>query len=103
MFKSHSIVVYAGVDEKCPIHECDRLIPQIIVTLNLLQQSNVSPNVSAYAHHHGQYKYHRMPLAPMGCTVQFRESAIRRRMSGERSADGWYLLMLPEHDQFYKV
>ncbi|KAL7475096.1 LOW QUALITY PROTEIN: hypothetical protein ACHAW6_006934 [Cyclotella cf. meneghiniana] len=52
-FKSHLIAVIAGLDEKFPIHEWHRIIPQTLLTLNLLRPSNVSPNVSAYAHHHG--------------------------------------------------
>jgi hypothetical protein len=96
-FKSHFISVIAGVDDKFPIHEWDRLVPQTIVTLNLLRQSNVSPNVSAYAHHHGQFDYDRMPIAPMGCAVQFNENVSRRKTFGERAADGWYLMTSPEH------
>ncbi|KAL7489379.1 hypothetical protein ACHAW6_014974 [Cyclotella cf. meneghiniana] len=95
--KDHFTSVLAGVDAKFPLHEWDRLIPQATLTLNLLRQSNVSPNVSAYAHHHGQFDYNYMPLTPMGCAVQLHEKPKRRKTFGEHSADGWYIKTSPEH------
>ncbi|KAL7478223.1 hypothetical protein ACHAW6_004002 [Cyclotella cf. meneghiniana] len=86
-WKGHFISVLAGVDDKFPLHEWDRLIQQVTLTLNLLRQSNVSPNVSAYAHHHRQFNYKRMQLAPMGCPVQFHENLKQRRTFGEHAAD----------------
>ncbi len=96
-FKSHLIAVIAGLDEKFPIHEWHRIIPQTLLTLNLLRPSNVSPNVSAYAHHHGQFDYNRMPLAPIGCAVQLHEKPKRRKTFGEHSVDGFYIYTSPDH------
>ncbi len=45
-FKNHFKSVIAGVDDNFPIHLWDRLLPQTILTLNLLRQSNVAPTVS---------------------------------------------------------
>jgi hypothetical protein len=70
-FKGHFISVLAGVDNSFPINQWDELLPQTILTLNLLRQSNVAPNISAWAYHHGSFDYNCMPLAPMGCAVQF--------------------------------
>jgi hypothetical protein len=47
-FKSHFISILSGVDKIFPLHLWDRLVPQAILTLNLLRQSNVAPTVSAY-------------------------------------------------------
>ena len=69
--KKHFISVLAGVADDFPISEWDQLIPQTVITLNLLRPANVAPNVSACAYHHEQFDYNRMPLAPMGCAVQF--------------------------------
>jgi hypothetical protein len=71
MFKGHFISVLAGVADGFPINQWDELLPQTILTLNLLCQSNVAPNISAYAYHHGSFDYNRMTIAPMGCAVQF--------------------------------
>jgi len=51
-FKGHFISVLAGVDNSFPINQWDELLPQTILTLNLLGQSNVAPNISAWAYHH---------------------------------------------------
>ncbi|KAL7476769.1 hypothetical protein ACHAW6_002606, partial [Cyclotella cf. meneghiniana] len=96
-FKGHFISVLAGVSEDFPINQWDELLPQTILTLNLLRQSNIAPNISAYAYHHGSFDYNRMPIAPMGCAVQFHIKPSRRKTWGEHSSDGWYLQTSPEH------
>jgi hypothetical protein len=60
-----------GLPDDFPIREWDQLLPQIFLTLNLLQASNVASHISVYTYHHGQFNYNCMPLAPMDCAVQF--------------------------------
>ena len=96
-FKGHFKAILAGISDDFPIREWDELIPQTVLTLNLLRQSNVAPNISAYAYHHGTFDYNRMPLAPMGCAVQFHIKPDKRKTWGEHSMDGWYLRTSPEH------
>eukprot|EP00956_Cyclotella_meneghiniana_P034375 scaffold104153_cov26-Cyclotella_meneghiniana.AAC.1 len=38
-----------------------------------------------------------MPLAPMGCAVQFHVKPDRRKTWSEHSMDGWYLKTSDEH------
>ena len=95
--KGHFISVLAGTSDDFPINQWDELLPQTILTLNLLRQSHIAPNISAYAYHHGSFDYNRMPLAPMGCAVQFHIKPNRRKTWGEHSSDGWYLRTSPEH------
>ena len=64
--KNHVIPCLAGLPNDFLIREWDELLPQILLTLNLLHASNVAPNISAYAYHHGQFNYDRMPLLPDG-------------------------------------
>ena len=68
-FKKHFLSVLAGLPDDFPWSFWDRLLRQTETTLNLLQQPNSTPTVSAYAHMHGNFDYNRMPLAPMGCPV----------------------------------
>ena len=96
-FKSHFKSVLAGVSDSFPMREWDELVPQTVLTLNLLRQSHVAPHISAYAYHHGSFDYNRMPLAPMGCAVQFHMKPDRRKTWGEHSMDGWYLKTSEEH------
>ena len=102
-FKSHFISILAGVDNSFPINEWDSLIPQTILTLNLLHNANVAPKISAYAYHHGPFDYGRMPLAPIGCAVQFHVKPGRRRTWGEQSTDGWYIGASPEHYRTHRI
>jgi hypothetical protein len=68
-FKNHFETILARVDDSFPMQLWDKLLPQTVLTLNLLRQSNVAPTVSAYQYVHGNFEYNKMPLAPMGCAV----------------------------------
>ena len=46
-FKAHFLSVLAGAAEDFPANLWDRLLPHTEITLNLLQQSNATPTVSA--------------------------------------------------------
>ncbi len=97
IFKNHFKAILAGVDNTFPMRLWDRLLPQIILTLNLLRQSNAVPTVSAYQYVHGNFYYHRMPLAPMGCAVQLHQSSERQATWAANLIDEWYLQTSPEH------
>ncbi len=96
-FKNHFKAVLAGVDDNFPMRLWDRLLPQTVLTLNLLHQSNVAPTVSAYQYIHGAFDYNRMPLGPMGCAVQVHKSNERRGTWADNAIDGWYLQTSPKH------
>ena len=93
----------AGIADDFPIHQWDNLLPQTILTLNLLQQANIAPNVLAYAYHHGNFDYDQMPIAPMGCAVQFHVKPNCHQTWGEHSMDGWYLQTSPKHYRCWTV
>jgi hypothetical protein len=79
----------------------DKLLPQMILTLNFLCQTNAVPTVSAHQYVHGNFDDNKMPLAPTGCAVQIHESSEKRGTCSANSIDGWYLQMSPEHYQCY--
>ena len=56
--------------------------------MNLIRQSNATPNVSAYAHLIGPFDYNKMPLAPMGCEAQVHEKTKKLLHMGI-SFGGW--------------
>ena len=103
MFKGHFISVLAGVAEGFPINQWDELLPQTILTLNLLRQSNLDPNISACTYHHGSFDYNPMPIAPMGCAVKFHIKPSRQMTFGEHSGDGFYLKTSAEHYRTHVV
>ena len=96
-FKSHFKSILAGVDDNFSMHLWDRLLPQAILTLNLLRQSNVAPTVSAYQYVHGAFDYNKMPLAPMGCAVQLHKRSERRGSWAMNAVNSWYLRTSDEH------
>jgi hypothetical protein len=75
----------------------DRLLPQTILTLNLLRQSNAVPTVSAWQYVKGNFDYNKTPLAPMGCAVQLHQSNEIRTTWAMKTIDGWYLQSSLEH------
>jgi hypothetical protein len=96
-FKNHFKSVLAGVADSFPMKLWDRLLPQMVLTLNLLQQSNAVPTISAWQYVHGNFDYNKMPLAPMGCEVQLYQGSERQTSWGTNAIDGWYLQTSPEH------
>jgi hypothetical protein len=96
-FKSHFIAILAGVDPTFTMNLWDHLVPQAVLTLNLLGQSNVATTMSAYQHVNGPFDYNKMPIVPLGCAVQMHKSTNRRRTWDPHSLSGWYLGTLPEH------
>ena len=96
-FKNHFKAILNGVDDSFPMRLWDRLLPQTILTLNLLRQANAVPTVSAWQYVHGNFDYNKMPLAPMGCAVNLYQSSERRSSWAANAIDGWYLQTSPEH------
>jgi hypothetical protein len=54
-FKSHFISILAGVDNEFPLSLWCHLLEPTELTLNLLRQSQIAPNVSAFTHVHGNH------------------------------------------------
>ena len=102
-FKSHFIAILAGVDPTFPMNLWDRLVPQAVMTLNLLRQSRKNPAISAYQHINGVFDYNKTPLAPLGCAVEMHESTNRRRTWDPRSLSGWYIGTSTEHYRCHKI
>ncbi len=68
-FKNHFVSILSGVDNRFPLSLWCHLVQPAELTVNLLQQSNIAPKVSVYAHVHEQHDYMKCPFAPLGCAV----------------------------------
>jgi hypothetical protein len=95
--QTHFKAIIAGVDDNFPMKLWDRLLPQAVLTLILLRQSNIAPTVSAYQYTHGTFDYKRMLMAPMGCEEQIHKRSEKRGSRAANLVDGWYLCTSPEH------
>ena len=67
----------------------DRLIPQAIITLNLLRNARVNPKLSAYAYVFGPFDFNKTPLAPPGTKVVVHAKPTDRATWPFHGKDGW--------------
>lgn len=96
-FKNHFIAILVGVDKDFPMQLWDRLIPQAVLTVNLLQKASANPAISAYKYINEKHDYSKLPLAPLCCAVQIHEGPARRLKWAPHSVVGWYLGTSKEH------
>ena len=101
-FKAHFLSGLAGTAQNFPSSLCDRLLPQAEIPINLLRQSNATPNVLSYAHLSGPFDYNKIPLAPMGMSIQEHKKTYKRGTWAYHAVDGWYLATSPEHYRTYR-
>jgi hypothetical protein len=61
-FKDHLISGLCSTDKSLPMHLWDIILPQAVITLNMLRTSRINPKLSAATHLFGQYDFNRAPL-----------------------------------------
>jgi hypothetical protein len=77
-FKEHFVTGISSVDPTFPLHLWDILLPQAVITLNLLRTSRLHPQLSAAAHFHGLVYYNKTYFAPPGCKIIAHEKPGKR-------------------------
>eukprot|EP00978_Attheya_sp_CCMP212_P022995 scaffold69577_cov29-Attheya_sp.AAC.1 len=87
-FKNHFIAGLCSTDVNFPLHLWDRLLPQAMISLNLLRGSRLNPKLSAYAQVHGAFDFNRTPLAPPGTKVLVHEKPGVRASWAAHAVDG---------------
>jgi hypothetical protein len=102
-FKNHFIAGLCGTDQNFPLHLWDRMLPQALLTLNLLRASHLNPRLSAQAMVHGAFDFNRTPLAPPGTRVLVHEKPTVRGTWAPHAVDGWYLGPALHHYRCYSV
>jgi hypothetical protein len=96
-FKDNLISGICSTDKAFPMHLWDRLLPQAVITLNMIRISRINPKFSASTHIYGQYDYNRAPMAPPGTRIITHETLNRRRTWAPHGQDGWYIGPALEH------
>jgi hypothetical protein len=96
-FKKHFIAGLSSTDPNFPLQLWDRLIPQAVLTLNLLRPSRLNPHLSAQALLHGAFDFNKTPLAPPGTKVQVHLKPDQRPSWSSHSISGWYIGPAPLH------
>ena len=102
-FKNHFIAILSSCDPAFPLHLWDRLIPQAVITLNLLRASTRNPSISAYSQIHGPFNFDRTPLGPPGTSVLVHENPTVRGSWSPHGTLGWYIGPSLSHYRCFKV
>jgi hypothetical protein len=90
-FKDHLIAGICSTDKSFPMHLWERLLPQAVVTLNMLRTSRINPKLSATTHIFGQYYFNRAPMAPPRTRIIAHETPSRMITWAPHGQDGWYI------------
>ncbi len=102
-FKNHFILILSSVDDRFPLSLWCHLVKPAELTVNLLQQSNVTPKVSAYVHVHGQHNYMKHLFAPLGCAVMAHVKPKNRRTWDTHTETGFNIGTAMEHHQCFHI
>ena len=102
-FKNHFIAMLCSTDKDFPLKLWDRLLPQALISLNLVRGSRVNPSLSAYAQLFGAFDYNRTPLAPPGIRILIHEKPAVRETWAPHAVDGWYIGPAMFHYRCFRV
>jgi hypothetical protein len=102
-FKDHLIAGLCSTDKSFPMHLWDRILPQAVITLNMLRTSIINPKLSSATHLFGKYDLNRAPMAPPGTRIIAHETPARIRTWAPHGQDGWYIGPALEHYRCYTV
>ena len=78
MFKNHFLAGLYSTNPNFPINQWDRLLPQAVITLNLLRNTRVNPHLSAHTYINGVYDFNATPMAPPGTLLLAHEKPFER-------------------------
>jgi hypothetical protein len=82
-FKNHFISILRECATTMPMHLWCQLLPQVELQLLLLQQSQVNPNMSVYAHLYRQHDYNKHPFVPIGMEALVHDKPHKQRTYAE--------------------
>jgi hypothetical protein len=102
-FKNHFIAILSSTDPDFPLNLWDRLIPQAIMTLNLLRASGIDPSKSAHEQIHGAYNFDRHPIGPPGTAVLVHDKPSNRGTWAPHGTKGWYIGPAMNHYRSFTV
>jgi hypothetical protein len=100
-FKNHFVSVLHGCDPHFPANQWDRLLPQTVMTLNMVRPSRLNPKLSAYNQLWGLFNFDKTPLAPPGCKVIIHERPQERGTWADHGVAGFYIGPAMHHFRNY--
>jgi hypothetical protein len=101
-FKNHFVSVLHGCDPQFPANQWDRLLPQAVMTLNMVRPSRLNPKLSAYNQLWGNFNFEKTPLAPPGCKIIIHERPQERGTWADHGVTGFYIGPAMHHFRNYQ-
>ena len=101
-FKNHFISGMVSTHKYFPLHLWCRLLPQAIVTLNLLRLYIINPTLSAHVQPHGLFDFNATTFAPPGTKVIVHQNPTIRKSWAPRGKYGWYIDQAKELRMFWE-
>jgi hypothetical protein len=102
-FKNHFITGIRSTNPAFSLNLWDKLLPQCLVTLNLLRQSHINPQLSAHDHINSAFDFNRTPLVPPGTKVLIHENPSTCGTWATHAVEGWYLGPTQRHYRCYRI
>jgi hypothetical protein len=102
-FTIHLIAGLCSTDKLFPMHLWYRILPQAVITLNMLRTSRLNPKLSAATHVFGQYDFNRAPVPHPRTRIIAHETPGQRRTWAPHGQDVWYIGPALEHYRCYTV
>ena len=102
-FKAHFIAIICSLHPKFPLNLWDRLLPQALITLNLMCPSKINPQLSAYHQVFGAFDYNRTPMAPPGIKIYVHARPELRKTFAPHATRAWYLGPALNHYRCHRV
>jgi len=90
-FKDHFKAILCSCDPRFPLFYWCLLIPQAVLTLNLLRTSRLNPKLLAWSCLNGPFDYDAHPIAPLGTHVVMHQKPGQRATWAPSGIDGWYV------------
>ena len=87
-FKAHFLGILAGIERSFPRSLWDTLLPQLELKLNLLLQSTLAPDISAWEYYNGHINYNATSFSRIGCKVAIHNKAGLRKTWYLRAQEG---------------
>ena len=89
-FKAHFLSILAGLSKAFPNYLWDKLLPQTELTLNLLRQATIAPDMSAWEFYNkAPFNFDATPIGPCGCPVIIHNKPNKRASWAFRGRDGF--------------
>ena len=90
-WKNRFISGLCAVNPNFPLHLWDRLMPQSVMTLNMLWPSQRNQNISVYTALNRMFNFDVTPLAPPGFKVVIYEASSNQTIFSSHETYVWYI------------